>query len=64
MDKLIAQLAQAIKAVYKDPEPQNGVPTELFFENKAIRMIEKYPEKVLPTLEAYDKLVKGVELLD
>lgn len=54
------KLAQAIKAVYKDPEPEFGAPTEFFFEKKARLMMVKYPEKVESTLAAYDQLLKDV----
>ena len=63
VETLIPLLAEAIKAVYNDPEPQNGMPTNLFFEQKARTMIRKYPEKILPTIFAYKQLQEDVNVL-
>jgi hypothetical protein len=60
MEAIIAELTKAIKAGYDDPNPEHGTLTDVFYRNQAVKMIEQQPEKVIPILQAYDVLVKGV----
>lgn len=60
MEAVINALAEVIKAIYVDGNPENGELTDVFYRNKAIKIIETEPEEVIPALIAFDKLKRTV----